>query len=106
MVANNALGNSMGQQLPQPPEQGPCSPQQAAQQGEHALPEKPCPGQAVLPATGAPSAEFCINIESAMHKATWGGVQATKDALPAQMLQAIVLGVTPILNQEPTMVKV
>lgn len=50
--------------------------------------------------------EFCRQLECSMHRATWAGVDATKQALTPQLLQSIVLGVTPILNKEPTLIEV
>lgn len=85
----------------------------SVQQITASAPHSPQPKQAGdlsnrlrLPENGQPSIQFCMELELLLHRATWAGVQATKEALPAEVLQTIVLGVTPILSKEPTVVEV
>jgi hypothetical protein len=59
-----------------------------------------------LPAAGAPIADFCLQLECSMLKATWAGVAATQQVLTPQMLQSIVAGVAPTLEKEPTLIEV
>eukprot|EP00882_Tetradesmus_deserticola_P015886 GHRQ01016942.1.p1 GENE.GHRQ01016942.1~~GHRQ01016942.1.p1 ORF type:complete len:379 (+),score=143.35 GHRQ01016942.1:179-1315(+) len=59
-----------------------------------------------LPATGAPTADFCLQLEHSMLKATWAGAAATQQVLTPQVLQCIVMGVAPILDKEPTLIEV
>jgi hypothetical protein len=59
-----------------------------------------------LPASSAASAEFCLQLERSMQKATWAGVAATQQVLTPQVLQSIVMGVAPILEKEPTLIEV
>jgi hypothetical protein len=59
-----------------------------------------------LPAAGVPTADFCLQLQRSMLKATWAGVAATQQVLTPQMLQSIVTGVAPILEKEPTLIEV
>eukprot|EP00879_Flechtneria_rotunda_P017218 GHRR01018039.1.p1 GENE.GHRR01018039.1~~GHRR01018039.1.p1 ORF type:complete len:115 (+),score=33.24 GHRR01018039.1:225-569(+) len=52
------------------------------------------------------SADDIQQLQQHMHQASWTGVNATRQVLPASTLQAIILAVTNILEKEPTLVEV
>eukprot|EP00879_Flechtneria_rotunda_P011447 GHRR01011958.1.p1 GENE.GHRR01011958.1~~GHRR01011958.1.p1 ORF type:complete len:279 (+),score=80.14 GHRR01011958.1:225-1061(+) len=51
------------------------------------------------------SADDIQQLQQHMHQASWTGVNATRQVLPASTLQAIILAVTNILEKEPTLVE-
>lgn len=59
-----------------------------------------------LPASGRPSEQFCMELQQAMHNASWAGVHATACVLPADLLQLLVKSATAIVSKEPTLVEV
>jgi len=57
-------------------------------------------GELQLPEDGMPTQQLCHDLERALHKASWTGVEALKVALPPAFLQTIVDGATSILQRE------
>eukprot|EP00878_Enallax_costatus_P027894 GHUV01030082.1.p1 GENE.GHUV01030082.1~~GHUV01030082.1.p1 ORF type:complete len:219 (+),score=48.89 GHUV01030082.1:270-926(+) len=105
MANTDAVADPKQQPKSQELEAGCCTAEHGVQQVQQAQ----LPPQRLEPPslpTSGPSVDFCLALERVMHKATWTGMHATQEALPPQLLQAIVLGVTPILSKEPTMLEI
>jgi hypothetical protein len=51
-------------------------------------------------------AAFCQQLQAALHQATWAGVAATAQVLPADVLSALVQRATRAFAKEPTLVEV
>lgn len=49
---------------------------------------------------------FCQRLQQCLHKASWTGVSATQQVLPAAALSALVQQATRVLAKEPTLVEV
>lgn len=59
-----------------------------------------------LPDGGAPTQQFCLELEQALHKASWAGVHATARVMPADLLQRLAQAATAITSKEPTLIEV
>lgn len=59
-----------------------------------------------LPVDGAPTHQFCLELEQALLKASWAGVHATARVMPADLLQRLAQSSTAITSKEPTLLEV
>ncbi|KAF8068441.1 PU1 [Scenedesmus sp. PABB004] len=58
-----------------------------------------------LPPGGAPTPAWCLQLQAALAAATWAGVPATAQVLPAAQLEGLVKAAAALLDKEPTLLE-